>query len=84
MNGNLHSHCHHDVNSFPFQFLIFSRIFIVARYRAHSKKTQLYSERASHCHDDVNSFPFQFLIFSRIFLDARYRAPPRKRSKKPV
>jgi hypothetical protein len=35
---SIHSHCHHDVNSFPFQFLIFSRIFLVARYRVHSKK----------------------------------------------
>jgi hypothetical protein len=30
----IHSHCHDDVNSFVFQFLIFLRIFLVARYRA--------------------------------------------------
>jgi hypothetical protein len=43
------------VNSFLFQFLIFSRIFLVARYRACYLRTQLYSEPATVSLDSFNS-----------------------------
>jgi hypothetical protein len=36
---SIHSHCQDDVNSFLFQFLIFQRILLVARYRARTSTT---------------------------------------------
>jgi hypothetical protein len=42
------SHCHVDVNSFLFQFLIFSRVFLVARYRARYLQTHIDPEPAEN------------------------------------
>jgi hypothetical protein len=65
----IHSHCHDDVNSFLFQFLIFSRIFLVARYRAGSKKHHIDSEYA---YSDSGRSEYKYMLEMSA---VQYRAP---------